>query len=53
MFFSYSYDGSRGVDYGNIGVMATFKLNFDMVINNGYRSKFSHKSETAIPGMMQ
>lgn len=38
-------------DYGNIGVMAASKFDTDMIKNNGYRSKFSHKNESAYPGI--
>lgn len=42
--------GAGVVDYGNVGVMPTSELNSKMVTNNGYRSKFNHKNETASPG---
>ena len=44
--------GAGVVDYGNIGVMATSTLNSDTVTNNGYRSKFSHKNESASAGLL-
>ena len=50
--FSHTHMMGAGVaDYGNIGVMATTALNSKMVVNNGYRSKFSHDNETASPGI--
>lgn len=42
--------GAGVIDYGNIGVMATSKLDANTVKNNGYKSKFSHNNETAKPG---
>jgi hypothetical protein len=43
--------GAGVVDYGNIGVMVTTKLNSSVVTKNGYRSRFSHQRETASPGV--
>ena len=49
--FSHTHMVGAGVeDYGHIGVMPTREVEPHTVRNYGYRSKFSHKNETARPG---
>ena len=49
--FSHTHLVGAGVeDYGHIGVMPTRGVEPSTIRDNGYRSKFSHKNETARPG---
>eukprot|EP00117_Sycon_ciliatum_P027270 scpid28321/ scgid2435/ Uncharacterized glycosidase Rv0584 len=49
--FSHTHMVGPGVlDFGNIGTMATRSVQSSMFSNYGYRSKFKHANETAMPG---
>ena len=42
--------GPGALDYGNIGLMFVDHLQPSTIVDNGYRSTFSHASEKTEPG---
>lgn len=49
--FSHTHLVGAGVpDFGNIGATVARQVTDETIVNNNYRSRFSHESETVEPG---